>query len=92
MFTTNFLYQMVERKINQSERRCRRDDSYFQYYKTFVDDMLAKGHTKKSTSPTSLGRLSIYLIMVSSISKNLVKSEWYLTVQQKLVGNQIEIL
>ena len=47
MFTTNFLYQMVERKINQSERRYRRYDSYFQYYKTFMDDMLAKECAKK---------------------------------------------
>ena len=32
-------------------------------------------------------RLGIYLIMVSSIPTNLAKSEWYLTVQQKLMGN-----
>ena len=45
---------MVERRINQLERRFRRDDSYFQYYKTFVDCMLEKEYTKKSMSPAPL--------------------------------------
>ena len=45
---------MVERRINQLERRFKRDDPSFQYYKTFMDDMLAKGYAKKSTSPAPL--------------------------------------
>ena len=45
---------VVEKRINPLERRFRRDDSYFQYYKTFMDDMLAKGYAKKSTSPAPL--------------------------------------
>ena len=47
---------MVERRINQLERRFRRDDSYFLHYKTFMNDMLAKGYAKKSTSPGPLGK------------------------------------
>ena len=47
---------MVERRIKQLERRFRRDDSYFQYYKTFMDDMLTKGYAKKSASPAPLGK------------------------------------
>ena len=47
---------MVERRINQLERRFKRDDPSFQYYKTFMDDMLAKGYAKKSTSPAPLGK------------------------------------
>ena len=47
---------MVERRINQLERRFSKDDSYFQYYKTFMDDMLAKGYAKKSISPAPLGK------------------------------------
>ena len=49
-------WMMVQRRVNQLERRFRRDDSYFQYYKTFVDDMLAKEYAKKSTSPAPLGK------------------------------------
>ena len=43
-------------KINQLERRFRKDDSYYQYYKAFMDDMLAKKYAKKSASPASLGK------------------------------------
>ena len=39
-------HMIVERRINQLGRRFRRDDSYFLYYKTFMDDMLAKGYAK----------------------------------------------
>ena len=49
-------WMMVERRIKQLERRFRRDDSYFQYYKTFMDDMLTKGYAKKSASPAPLGK------------------------------------
>ena len=59
---------MIERRINQLERRFRRDNSYFQYYKTFIDDMLAKGYAKEPTSPAPL---------MSSIPTDLEKSEWY---------------
>ena len=45
---------MVERKINQLERRFRRDDFYFQYYKTLMDDMLVKCYAKKSSPPAPL--------------------------------------
>ena len=48
--------RMVERRINHLEKRFRRDDSYFQYYKTFMDDMLEKGYAQKSTSPAPLGK------------------------------------
>ena len=47
---------MVERRINQLERRFRRNDSYFQYYKTLMDDILAKEYVQKSTSPVLLGK------------------------------------
>ena len=47
---------MAKRRINQLERRFRRDDSYFQYFKTVMDDMLAKGYAKKSRSQAPLGR------------------------------------
>ena len=47
---------MVEKKINQLERKFRRDDSYFQYRKIFMEDMLAKGYANKSTSPAPLGK------------------------------------
>ena len=50
------IWMMVERKINQLEKRFRRDDSYFQHCKTFMDDILAKGYIKKSTPPAPLGK------------------------------------
>ena len=82
-------WMMVERRINQLERKFRRDDSYFQYYKTFMDDMLAKrGVLRNQHHLLHWERLGIYFIMLSSIPTILAKSEWYLTVQQKLVGNQ----
>ena len=40
---------MVKRRINQLERIFRRGDSYLQHFKTFMDDILAKGYAKKST-------------------------------------------
>ena len=43
-------------KINQLERRFRKDDSYYQYYKAFMDDMLAKKYAKKSAWPAPLGK------------------------------------
>ena len=46
---------MVERRIIQLEIIFSRDDSFFQYYKAFMDDMLAKRYAKNSTSPAPLG-------------------------------------
>ena len=47
---------VVETRISQLEGRSRRDDSYFQYYKKFMDEMLARGYAKKSTSSALLGK------------------------------------
>ena len=54
-----------------------------------MDYMLAKAYAKKSTSPVPLGKTWYITIMVSSIPTNLVKSEWYLTVQWKLLGESL---
>ena len=51
-----------------------------------MDDMIAKGYAKKATSPNPMK--TTYLIMMSSTLTNLITSEWYLTIQQKFVGNQ----
>ena len=52
---------MVEMRMNQLKRRFRRDNSYFQFCKTFMDDMLEKEYAKKSTSPAPLGTSSWFL-------------------------------
>ena len=63
----NWMWMLVERRINQLGRRFRRDGFYFQYYRTFMDDMLAKGCAKNQDHLLHWERLHIFLIMVSSI-------------------------
>ena len=78
---------IVERRINQLERRFRGDDSYFQHDKTFMDDILAKGILRNQHHLLHWGRLAIYLSGAFSLSKPS-KIRVYLTVQKKLVWNQ----
>ena len=82
-------WMMFERRINELEKKFRRDISYFQYYETLWLTCKQRGMLTNQHHLLYWERLDIYLIMVSSIPTNLRKSECYLTVQQKLVGESI---